>query len=165
MNTFPSFATHKAAAPKANDHKADMARPQHRNSRKLGQLLVLGGGLLLLFSGSLQPHVAAIRTPEGLYIPNNHYKFPQQEVIQKNQTLSPKLLSHTFTLYNGRTYPIQVAASADCGCTGISWNKATIPPLGRKSIVASMKASKHSATVGLTFDLGNDQYAFASLKQ
>ena len=129
-------------------------------TKRFGQLLVVGGLLTLVLAGPLQPHVEATRSAEGLYIPDAHYQFSPQGKTDKTKTLS-----HTFTLYNGRSQPLRVEASADCGCTGLSWQNATLLPFGRKQITASMNSSNRSSSVGLTFDFDDGKYVFASLKQ
>lgn len=146
-----------ASSLKAKSHFTSAPR---RNTKRLGQLLVFGGVLTLLLAGPLQPRIAAVRSVEGIYIPDNHYQFSTQEVTQKTKTLS-----HTFTLYNGRPEPLQVEASADCGCTGLSWQNTTIPPFGRRSIIASMNNSNRSSTIRLNFKIEDKKYIFASLEQ
>lgn len=127
--------------------------------KRIGQVMVVGGLLTLVLVGPLQPHVTAMRSDEGLYIPDAHYQFSHAEV-----TNGAKTLSHTFTLYNGRARPLHVEASANCGCTGLSWERATLPPFGRKQIVASMNSSNRSQSVEITFKVENKNYAFAQLK-
>ena len=128
--------------------------------KHIGQVLVCGGLLTLIVDGPLQPHVAAMRSDEGVYIPNARYQFNPQEVASQRKTLS-----HTFTLYNGRLQPIEVEASADCGCTGLSWDSVTLPPFGHKEITASMNNTNRPSSVGINFKLGNGDFAFASLQQ
>lgn len=145
MNTSPQIKTNTAG---------------NRLFRRVGQLLVSGGLLMLVVAGPLQPRVEAMRSAQGVYIPNEHYQFSDQEVSSKTKTLS-----HTFTLYNGRAQPLRIEATADCGCTGLSWQNATLPPFGREQITASMNSSSRSQSVGLTFKLSENKYAFASLKR
>ena len=114
--------------------------------RRAGQLLVVGGVLTLVAAGPIQPHIAAMRSESGLYIPSANYQFKSQEIADQGQSLL-----HTFTLYNGRGQPVRVEATADCGCTGLSWHSATLPPFGRKQITASMNSSNRSQSVGVTF--------------
>ncbi len=81
------------------------------STKRIGQVMVVGGLLTLVLAGPLQPHVTAMRSAEGLYIPGARHQFSYAEV-----TNGAKTLSHTFTLYNGRARPLRVEASADCGC-------------------------------------------------
>ena len=128
--------------------------------KRCGQLLVIGGVLTLVLMGAIQPRIAALRSAQGLYIPDSHYEFPSQGLGVKTKTLS-----HTFTLYNGRAHSVAVEADADCGCTGLSWQNAILPPFGRKNITASMNSSNSSASVGIIFKTEDKNYVFANLKQ
>lgn len=115
---------------------------------------------MLLMAGPLQPRLLAMRTEEGIYIPNSHYRLSDEEREQVGKTVS-----HNFTIYNGRPHPVKVKAAADCGCTGLSWNQTTILPFGQATIVASKKVSRNSSTVGLTFGVNQDDYIFATIKE
>ena len=131
----------------------------NRLTQRAGQVLVICGISTLVWAGLLQPRIEAIRSKSGVYIPNAHYQFTAQEV-----EVQGKILSHTFTLYNGRGQPLLVEASADCGCTGLSWRRATLPPFGRKQITAKMTSSNHLQNVGVTFTLDKKGFVFADLK-
>lgn len=127
--------------------------------KRTGQILILGGVLTLVIAGPLQPRVEAMRSENGIHIPNANYQFTPQEIEAQGKTLS-----HTFTLYNGRGQPLQIETQADCGCTGLSWQSVTLPPFGRKEIMAKMNSSNRSQSVGITFKTENHNYAFAQLK-
>lgn len=141
-----------------------MRKPKQSGGNRLigraGQLLVVVGALTLLVEGPLQPRVEAMRSQSGLHIPDARYQFTPQEVTAQGKTLS-----HTFTLYNGRGSPLRVEASADCGCTGLSWQSATLPPFGRKQITAKMNSSNRSNSVGITLKTSEENYIFAYLTQ
>lgn len=140
--------------------KAKRTSSSNQFTKRAGQMLVVGGVLTLVLAGPLQPRFEAMRAENGLYIPDARYQFTAQEVEAQGKTLS-----HTFTLYNGRGQPLQVEAKADCGCTGLSWQSATLPPFGRKDITAKMNLSNRPSGVGLTFKLNQRGFAFANLKQ
>ncbi len=140
--------------------KVKEASNGNRFIKRTGQLLVVGGVLTLVLAGPLQPRVEAMRSETGIYIPNARYQFTPQEVEAQGKTLS-----HTFTLYNGRGQPLRVEASADCGCTGLSWQRATLPPFGRKQITAKMNSSNRSQSVGITFKTDRKERIFALLEQ
>lgn len=132
----------------------------NRLIKPVGQILAFSGILIVLAVGWFQPYLMAVQSSDGIYIPDDHYQFSEQEVTSK-----AKILRHTFTLYNGRFQPLHVEASADCGCTGLSWNNTTLPPLGRKEITALMNSSNRSSSVGLKFKLHDGKFIFAFLKQ
>ena len=143
----------------SNLPKANTTYDGNRFIKRAGQLLVVGGVLTLVLSGPLQPRVAAMRAESGVYIPDARYQFTAQEVEAQG-----KILSHTFTLYNGRGQPVRIEANASCGCTGLSWQIATLPPFGRKEITAKMNSSNRSQSTGITFKLNQKGFAFANLE-
>ncbi len=90
-------------------------------------MLVMGlGAALMLGHGFVQDYAQALASPDGLYIPDARHVVPDGT--------PPGNYSHTFRIYNARPHSVVVEAQADCGCTGLSWNKATISPLMWKEI-------------------------------
>ena len=138
---------------------AKLPSKKSRFIKRAGQVLVVGGMLTLASAGLLQPYIEAMRSVEGVYIPEARYQFTTQEVSSQNKTLL-----HTFALYNGRAQPLQIEASADCGCTGLSWQNTTLPPFGRKQITASMESKQQNKSINIYFKLNKKQFVLANLE-
>lgn len=113
----------------------------HPLAKPMGIILIVGGTLLLILAGPLQPYLAATLAADGFYVPDDYYRFSDAEVNPQSETVA-----HTFTLYNGSLRSLQLQAIADCGCTSTSWQNTVIPPLSAKSLKVEIPAKPRSST-------------------
>lgn len=109
------------------------------NKRKLSLALVLCGMALLVFGNVATDYAHAIFAPDGIYIPQSAHRFAASEA-------KGGMFSHTFRIYNLRPRRLSVQAEPDCGCTGVSWQSAVIPPLGWRDLTAKMEADASDAS-------------------
>lgn len=136
-----------------------------RRSKKRTQttafILIAIGFVLCLFRSTLTDYTNGMAAQDGIYMPNPSYQFSKAEAKEG-------LYSHTFRIYNLRPRRLAVEAHPDCGCTRVSWEKATILPFGWKDLTAEMKANKSnvgsSVAVGLRLDSSHQPWLFAFLK-
>lgn len=114
----------------------------------------------MLGHGFVQDYAQALASPDGLYIPEARHVVPDGT--------PPGNYSHTFRIYNARPWATSFAASADCGCTGLSWEKATIAPFGWRSISAKMSVPQErhsrSVSVSLKTEGRKTNYLFAYMR-
>jgi hypothetical protein len=121
-------------------------RPQ--KFRRLSIGLVFSGFLLLAFQGLVSDYTRAAFAADGIYIPQAKHRFENNKGGEA---------SHTFRIYNVRPRRLAVEAQPDCGCTGISWTRATIAPFGWKELTAKIESrgvsrAKSSVSIGLHTD-------------
>lgn len=140
-----------------NDSRAQRQRPR----RFAGMLFTLGAAMLL-FHGVVTDYARGLSAPDGIYIPGSTHKFAKQEA-------KGGVFSHTFRIYNLRPRRLSVEAQPDCGCTGVSWERTTIPPFGWKELTAKMQAKKsalserQSVSIALRTDSRDKPWVFAFL--
>ena len=94
---------------------------------------------------------------DGIYIPRATYTVPSG---------SSGEVAHVFRIYNLQRQPLQLQAEPDCGCTSLSWQKASIAPFRWKDITAKMEVNPgQSQSVTIAFDTKRREkpYLFASL--
>ena len=120
------------------------------------------GAFFVFCHAALGDYATGLAKSEPVFIPN-----PNFEV---KGTIPNQSVSHTFRVYNLRPQWLQVEAEPDCGCTGTSWQKATIAPFGWKEIDVKMKAKPKSAqkqSVAVAIRTSNTQkpYVFAFMAQ
>jgi hypothetical protein len=76
-------------------------------------------------------------------------------------------VEHEFRIYNLQSSPLVLTAQPDCGCTGLSWKKTSIPPFQWGNITAKMEVkSQHSQTVSIAFRTNRTEkpYLFAFMR-
>lgn len=117
-----------------------------------GPLFIMGlGAMLVVGHNFVQDYAQALVSPDGLYIPEARF------VIPSGTPAGP--YTHTFHIYNVRPQSVAVEAAADCGCTGLSWTKTWLPPLGWKSLSVIVRKKKlpQSLSSNIVFQFGNDK--------
>lgn len=142
--------------------KADTNRSlkTHRGRKTVAILLMLLGAVALCSSNILTDYAHGISAPDGIYIPNATHQFAKDEA--KNGAYS-----HTFRIYTLRPRVLQIEAQPDCGCTGVSWSKASIAPFGWKDLTGEMRASSSNASsvaIALQTNSPNKKWAFLFLQ-
>ncbi len=130
-----------------------------RRKPVLSFVLILLGMAVVMFHGIMQEYASGAFVAGGTYIPNSSYRFPSGSVGEN---------SHTFRIYNLSARPLQVSAEPDCGCTGVSWTKATVVPFGWKNLTASMVVHKgepsKSVSIAIRTDRRDKPFLFAFMK-
>lgn len=120
-----------------------------RRARRFALALLAIGTVLLLFGGTVTDYAHGLFAPDGIYIPNPMHRF----IGEKS---GGGALSHEFRIYNLRPRFLSVEVDSDCGCTGVSWRKATIAPFGWRNLTAKMESRKQKQeqqerSVGIAF--------------
>lgn len=139
-----------------------MKIPQRRR-RKRWAVACLGSGALLVFChAALSDYAAGLAKGEAVFIPDSSFAISGANPNQK--------VSHTFRVYNLRPQWLQVEAEPDCGCTGTSWQKATIAPFSWKALAVQTNAKpkgeqKQSVAVAIRTNNPQKPYVFASVVQ
>lgn len=138
-------------------HTAPVVKTRKGKSR--GPLVVMAlGAVLVVGHNFVQDYAQALASPDGLYIPEARHVVPPGTPAGS--------YSHTFRIYNARPWSVAVEAEADCGCTGLSWTRTRLLPLGWADVTASMKessAATGSSSVSITFATSSSlrPYVFA----
>ena len=115
--------------------EAARQKPAWRRSRGAAIVFLLLGALLALFPGFAADYARALAAPDGIYVPNPRHEF----AVAQSGTLT-----HTFRIYNLRPRRLTVRAEPDCGCTGTSWESATLAPFSWKEMTATLQAKPHA---------------------
>lgn len=142
----------------------NQSRAQRRRPRRLAGVVFALGAAMLLFHGVVTDYARGLSAPDGVYIPSPTHKFSKQEA-------RGGVLSHTFRIYNLCPRRLTVQAEPYCGCTGVSWQRATIPPFGWKELTAKMEAKtsalsqQQSVGIALHTDSRDQPFVFAFLVQ
>ena len=106
-------------------------KPARRRARGAAIAFLLVGALLALFPGFTADYAHALTAPDGIYVPNPRHEFAAAQ---------SGTLTHTFRIYNLRPRRLTVQAEPDCGCTGTSWESATLAPFSWKDLTATLQA-------------------------
>lgn len=124
----------------------------------------MGIGLLLVAGHRvLQDYVQGSTAPDGIYIPDAGYTIP-------NPT-GGESYTHTFRIYNLRPRTLSLRAEPDCGCTGLSWQTASVAPFTWKNISATLRVKpglqpgvSQSVSIAFNTDSKAQPYVFAFLR-
>ncbi len=115
---------------------------------------------MTLSHDTLTDYAYGVFMTDGIYIPNPTFTVSSQEQGGK--------VSHTFRIYNLRPQRLSVQAHPDCGCTGVSWENATIAPFGWKDISAGMEikgvATGKSVSIAFRTDKRDKPFLFAFMR-
>lgn len=116
--------------------------------RIMAVTFIMVGVVVLLFHGVIQDYAHGLFESDGIYIPNQTYKFLDQD--------RGHILSHTFRIYNLRPRRLAVRVEPDCGCTSLSWRNKIIAPFSWQNFTATMrmpesaKPSDERTVIGIT---------------
>lgn len=111
---------------------------KQRRKKMQAFLLILIGGVMVLFRGTLTDYAHGMSVQDGIYIPNSNYHLSAEDAKEG-------VYSHTFRIYNLRPRLLTVEAQPDCGCTSVSWEKTTLLPFTWKDVTAQMRTNKSSS--------------------
>jgi len=101
-------------------------------------VVMLLGAVLIVGHNFVQDYAQALVSPDGLYIPDARH------VVPLGTPAGP--YTHTFRIYNARPHSVTVEAQADCGCTGLSWTRTVLPPMGWQYLRVSFSNTKLSSS-------------------
>ncbi len=142
---------------------AKLTREQSRQ-RKLGSVLLVVGVAVASLHRMIGDYAYGMTSSQAMYIPDPIYVVPDDF---KGETAT-----HTFRIYNLRPRAVSLEAEADCGCTGLSWQKASIGPFAWKDISANVAVSpdqrlgvRQTVAVTLRSDSTEKPYLFAYIKK
>lgn len=134
---------------------------QHRSKslpRKLACVMILCGIAIIVMHESLSEIAYGLTKTDGIYIPHATYTAPANSTGE---------VMHVFRIYNLQRQPLKLEAEPDCGCTGLSWQKASIAPFRWKDITAKMEVKpQRSQSVTIVFRTNRREkpYLFAFLR-
>lgn len=127
-----------------------LPRANAKLRRRLALLLFALGTGFLLFPGVVRDYFVALGSPDGIYIPDARYEFSSTRA---------GTLAHTFRVYNLRPRRLAVRAEPDCGCTGVSWQSATIAPFSWKDLTTRIEVQPAKSHFSVAIALRTDSRA------
>jgi len=152
---FPLTAAHSN-----NRWRSKVGRGEPTRRSRLAGAVLIACGMAVLLPDAASDCLRAAVAPDGVYIPNPNHKFAASQ---------NGLVSHSFRIYNMRPHYLALEAQPDCGCTGVSWKRASVAPFRWKDITATVEARevserKASVLVALHTDLPNHPWLFVSMQ-
>ena len=103
---------------------------------RCGAFLLIVLGAFVACTELITDYARGFTATDGIYIPNAYRNAASSHLPQSNE------FTYVFKIYNLRPRYLSVEAEPDCGCTAVSWRKATVPPFGWKTFTAKMAVSK-----------------------